>query len=110
MVSRGAGIACCSAGGRAHDAVLALRLAVELVNYLLHRAEERFGPDGRKALVNDFDTATTRTTPLMCAARTRVGHLNDRLKIVQLLVMAGADSALQDSYGDNCLHWAARLR
>lgn len=49
------------------------------------------------------------TTPLMCAARTKVGHLTQRLQVVKLLVDAGADSALQDSSGDNCLHWAARL-
>lgn len=82
---------------------------VSLVKALIRLAELRFGPDGRRAFVNDIDTANSRTTPLICASRTKVGFLNDRLTIVKLLVQAGADAAAQDSSGDNCLHWAARV-
>lgn len=81
-----------------------------LVEWLLKHVGEKYGPDALHAVVNEADTAYYRCTPLIAACRTKVGFLNDRLKIVKLLVTAGANASVQDAYGDTCLHWAARLR
>ncbi len=80
-----------------------------LVKWLLEHVERRYGVAELKKYVNCTDSHASRVTPLIEAARTRVGFLPDRLEVLRLLFAAGADLRHKDVHGDNCLHWASRM-
>lgn len=80
----------------------------EMVKYLIDAVRSTYGEDDLDDYVNAADTNCNRATPLILAARTMVGMLNDRLAVCKALVDAGADIEVQDTFGDTALHWAAR--
>lgn len=82
---------------------------VSLVEFLIEHVTEVYGTDDADDFVNAFDTIANQATPLILAARTQVGVLNDRLEICKALVNAGANIEAQDTFGDTALHWAARV-
>jgi len=79
-----------------------------LVMWLISHVRETYGPEQLIAFMNAPDTVYHRSTPLIEAVRNNIGHLANRLEVVQELVDAGAQVNYQDASGDNCLHWAVR--
>ncbi|KAF0682796.1 Aste57867_25095 [Aphanomyces stellatus] len=82
---------------------------VSVVMYVTMFVQATKGLDALKTFVNAIDTVYSRCTPLLETCRSRQGNLNDKLKILRLLVQFGAVVEHQDAHGDNALHWSARM-
>ncbi|OQR87618.1 hypothetical protein ACHHYP_08469 [Achlya hypogyna] len=95
-------------GGRTLLHVASWHGQVSVVMFLTMFVQATKGLDALRLFVNCIDTAYSRCTPLLEACRSRKGALNDKLKIIKLLVLYGATLEHQDAHGDNALHWSAR--
>ena len=84
------------------------RSHVALVQWLIEHLRRRYGAEATEIYVNSRDTIMNGMTPLMEAARTHIGNLQDRLAILKLLIDNGSKTHYKDAHGDTCLHWAAR--
>jgi hypothetical protein len=84
------------------------RSHVGLVKWLIEHVRRRYGSEATETYVNCRDTIMNGVTPLMEAARTHIGNLQDRLLILKLLIDNGSKTHYKDAHGDTCLHWAAR--
>ncbi|EQC36171.1 hypothetical protein SDRG_06284 [Saprolegnia diclina VS20] len=82
---------------------------VNIVMYVTMFVQATKGLEALRLFVNCIDSAYSRCTPLLEACRSCQGHLNDKLKIIKLLVLYGATLEHQDAHGDNALHWSARV-
>eukprot|EP00941_MAST-03F_sp_MAST-3F-sp1_P000850 g850.t1 len=81
---------------------------VELIEFLVSHTRVNYGEERLNLFLNAVDSCASKMTPLIEACRNNIGYMNDRLKIIKILVENGADVTLQDVSGDNCLHWAVR--
>ena len=84
------------------------RSHVGLVKWLIEHVRRRYGAEATETYVNSRDTIMNGVTPLMEAARTHIGNLQDRLAILKMLIDSGSKTHYKDAHGDTCLHWAAR--
>ncbi|KAH9112206.1 hypothetical protein AeMF1_013442 [Aphanomyces euteiches] len=82
---------------------------VKLVMYLTMFIQAAHGLDTLKRSVNAIDTTYSRCTPLLEVCRSRKGDINDKIKILKLLIQFGAVVEHQDAHGDNALHWSVRM-
>lgn len=83
---------------------------VHLVKWLISQVRQLYGPDALESFANVKDSCAHRSTPLIELARNNIGHLTDRLEILQCLLNVGARICERDASGDTCLMWAVRRR
>ena len=84
------------------------RSHIDLVQWLVEHVRRSRGQEAMETYVNCRDTLMNGVTPLMEAARTHIGTLNNRIEVLKVLINSGAKTHYKDSHGDTCLHWAAR--
>jgi len=82
----------------------------DIVNWILSSCRRMYGREAVERIVNTKGTAQHKSTPLIEACRSSVGPMEDRVKIVHILIQNGASVSQQDASGDTSLHWAARTR
>ncbi|OQS06601.1 hypothetical protein THRCLA_01360 [Thraustotheca clavata] len=95
-------------GGKTILHYACFNVQLNIVMYITMYIQATKGLEALRLFVNCIDTAYNRCTPLLETCMTLKGNVNDKLKILKLLVLYGATLEHQDAHGDNALHWSVR--